>query len=202
VLDCFAGTGTMGEAVLRGNAEEKIGARMVLIQLPEIVAGGPHTFSELAIKRVTKSLESLEAKLEPGSGLRCFQLDRSAFAAAKLRTDSTASELRNALASVASRDFESRGADDLAFEVLCSAGFKLTQRLKYVDVAGAQFTVVDAGTLMINLEPTLPRKVLNGLTDPLPQRIVVLDDIFADSDADRITAALSLRARGVELKTV
>ncbi len=82
VMDFFAGSGTLGEAVMNASAEDQIARRFVLVQLPEPLdinkpihaaaakfcdeLGKPRTIAEIAKERIRRAGESVAPNLDTG----------------------------------------------------------------------------------------------------------------------------------------
>jgi adenine-specific DNA-methyltransferase len=135
VLDCFAGTGTTAEAVLDANENDGVGARFVLIQLPEpLREDAKRTMADLARDRAVRRAKELpKAQAE---GVRCFSLSASSFRAPSGEVpkgkDGIAEQLRMLVENVK----DGRTDEDLLVEILLKAGFKLTDTVDHIKVAG------------------------------------------------------------------
>ncbi len=83
VLDFFAGSGTMGEAVLRQNAEDGGDRRFVLVQLPEHLDDAAHpTIAHVTRARVSAAAEDVATSVTTVTppGFRAYRLTASAWA--------------------------------------------------------------------------------------------------------------------------
>lgn len=201
VLDCFAGTGTTAEAVLDANEQDGVGARFVLVQLPEPLKEDPkQTMADLARDRaVGRAKELPKAQAE---GVRCFILSASSFRAPSGEvpkgTDGLAEQLRMLVENVK----DGRTDEDLLFEVLLKAGFKLTETIERITVAGQRVFSVAEGMLLICLERKVTRDCLRKLIELNPERVVCLDVAFNGNDQLKTNLLLEMRSHGIEFRTI
>jgi adenine-specific DNA-methyltransferase len=201
VLDCFAGTGTTAEAVLDANQQDGVGARFVLVQLPEPLKDDPRrTMADIARDRSVRRAKNLPK--DKAEGVRCFSLSDSSFQAPSRefpkRTEGIAEQLQMLVENVK----EGRTDEDLLFEVLLKAGFKLTDKIERIKVAGLSVFSVAAGMLLICLEREVTRDCLRRLIDLAPERVVCLDVGFKGNDQLKTNLLLEMRSHGIEFRTV
>ena len=201
VLDCFAGTGTTAEAVLDANEQDGVGARFVLIQLPEpLREDSTRTMADLARDRAVRRAKELpKAKAE---GVRCFALSASSFRAptgeAPTGEDGLAEQLRMLVENVK----DGRTDEDLLFEVLLKAGFKLTDTIERIKVGSQSVFSVADGMLLICLEHKVTLDCLRKLIELDPERVVCLDVAFKGNDQLKTNLLLEMRSHGIEFRTL
>lgn len=201
VLDCFAGTGTTAEAVLDANEHDEVGARFVMIQLPEPLKENPkRTMAHLARDRAVRRAKGLpKSKAE---GVRCFELSASSFRSPSgvfpKGKDGLAEQLRMLVENVK----DGRTDEDLLFEVLLKSGFKLTDGIERIKVARQLVFSVAEGMLLICLERKVTKECLRGLIERNPERVVCLDVAFNGNDQLKTNILLEMRSHGIEFRTI
>jgi adenine-specific DNA-methyltransferase len=198
ILDFFAGSGTMGEAVLRLNADDGGTRRVIQVQLPEVLPSDSEarrlkhdTVADVARDRWSRVAETMSSTVD--TSLRSLRLHRSNF----VRQDDadgqlvlTVSTLRN-------------DADDvwsIASEVLLKEGVLLNApwtEHKFGDVMVAM-----SGDVAVVIGADLDEVVVQGAFDLAPRVVVFLEDDLAGKDALKANAFTNARNLGITMKTV
>ncbi len=214
VLDFFAGSGTLGEAVL--NINRGAGCRsFILVQLPEQLQGGQFpTIAELCrerMRRVIKKLNDEEAGKLASTigekrifGFKAFKLAESNFNPwqAEVPTGDTAT-LTKQLEFHASHLREGRTPADILYEILLKSGFPLTTQVEKLTLAGKTVYSVADGAMLICLDDALTHDLIKAIADRKPERVICLDEGFAGNDQLKTNAVQTMKARGVtSFKTV
>ncbi len=201
VLDCFAGTGTTAEAILDANEEEGLGARFVLIQLPEALKDEPaRTMADLAQERAVGRAKKLpKAKAE---GVMCFSLASSSFVSPSPDRPPDKAAIAEQLRMLVNNVKDRRTDEDILYEILLKAGFRLTSTVERLTVADHNVFSVAEGLLLICLERKVTQACLRGLIDRKPERVVCLDVAFDGNDQLKTNLLLEMRTHGVEFRTI
>lgn len=201
VLDCFAGTGTTAEAVLDANEKDGVGARFFLVQLPERLKDDPNTtMADLARTRAVKrAAETKDAELP---GVRCFELADSSFRSPRQNPPKGTDDLVEHLKMLVDNVRADRTDEQILFEVLLKAGFKLTENVKRQTVANQMVYSVADGMLHICLERKITEDCLRSLIQLNPARVVCLDVAFEGNDQLKTNLLLEMRSHGIELRTI
>ena len=154
VLDFFAGSGTMGHAVLDLNALDKGQRRFGLVQFPEPTeAAGEEceTLFEVCRKRMECAINELyqdETTTRSSIGFRVFRL-----ASSNIRAwDPVPKDLENALQNALDNIKLDRSEDDILCELLLKLGLDLCVPIESRTVGGKAVYAVGAGSLMACLE--------------------------------------------------
>jgi adenine-specific DNA-methyltransferase len=201
VLDCFAGTGTTAEAILDANEQDGVGARFVIIQLPEPLKDDPkRTMADLARDRTVRRAKELPKA--HSEGVRCFSLSPSSFRAPSREVPKGKEGIAEQLRMLVDNVKDGRTDEDMLFEVLLKAGFKLTDAIERITVAGLGIFSVAQGMLLICLERKLTRECLRGLIALNPERVVCLDVAFKGNDQLKTNLLLEMRSHGIEFRTI
>jgi len=194
VLDFFAGTGTLAQAVLELNAEDGGTRRFIAVQIPEECAprsaaarAGFATIADLCKERIRRAGTGLtEAAHHPrwdaDVGFRVLRVDSTNMADVHRLPDHLA---QDDLALLTETVKPGRTVPDLLFEALISCGIAPSAAITVEKIGGREVYVVDDGALIACLTPDLPLPAARGIAQRAPSRAVFLDSGFA-TDAGRI----------------
>ena len=206
VLDFFAGSGTTAQAVLELNREENTDVSFIVVQLPEPT--GRQDFSTIAevtkerVRRVIKGLNEADVgQLALGTegkqdrGFRVFKLAESNFRPWKAEVAHQTEVLEQQLGLHVRHIREGRRAEDLLYEILLKSGFQLATTVETRTLAGKSVYFVASGALVICLERELSMELVRAIAECRPERVVCLDEGFADNDQLKVNAVQIFRAK-------
>ena len=191
VLDCYAGTGAMGEAIFSLEADGRPAPSFILIEFPEKLEGSDLSLSEAMLRRLTSDAQR---KSGASLGFRTFRLGQSNFR----RWDANAGQdedLLGRLESHVEHLSEAADRDSLFFEILLSAGFPLTTRFKAIELAGKRAFSVEDGALLICLENEITPELIDALAEANPLQVICLDEGFKGNDQLKANAVQTFKAR-------
>jgi adenine-specific DNA-methyltransferase len=200
VLDFFAGSGTIGEAALRLNAEDGGTRRVVQVQLPEVLPSdsqarelGFDTVSDVARARWGRLAEELSSKTD--TSLCSYALARSNF-----RSDHGSDPATELFRLEASTLLPATPNDEaVAAEILLKEGVRLEAPRARVLVADSAAIVAESVAVVLNGEIT--ERVISEAFDLGAGVVVFLEDAFAGSDALKATASAQAKNLGIRMKT-
>lgn len=196
VLDFFAGTGTMAQAVLELNAEDGGTRRFIAVQIPEECAtrsaafkAGFASIADICKERIRRAgVATSNAARHPrwngDIGFRVLRVDSTNMTDVQRVPDRLTQDDLALLTETVKPD---RTAEDLLFEVLTNWGLDLSAPVAVDKVGGREVFVVDDGALIACLARDLSLAVVREIARRRASRAVFLDSGFA-SDADRINA--------------
>lgn len=189
VLDFFAGSGAMGDAVLRKNAADGGRRRFVLVQLPEPQddAGMP-TIAALTRTRVA----AVAAELGSG-GFRAYQLTTAGLA----RPQSAA----HGDALFVDAVDHARDDEALLTELLLARGFDLTEQVTWREVAGASVADVADSALLVCLTREMTHERFEALVDLEPAQLILLEAGFGGNDEVKVNALQHLKTANAHRQT-
>jgi adenine-specific DNA-methyltransferase len=229
VLDFFAGSGTTAHALLNLNQQDGGKRNYILVQLPEPLdptdkgqktaadfcdsIGKPRNIAEIMkerIRRVIKKLNDdkasapdLDAKRKQDRGFKIFQLAESNFKPWNAELPHEAGALEKQLDLHVDHIREGRTADDLLYEILLKSGFPLTTPVEVLKLASKTVYSVAEGALFICLEQDLTLELIRAMAEKKPERVVCLDEGFADNDQLKANSVQIFKTKGVtSFKTV
>lgn len=217
IIDFFAGSGTMGHAVMLQNVADNGNRRYILVQLPEPLdpenkdqktaadfcdkLRKPRTIAELTKERLSRAAKKIkdENPLFAGDlGFRVFKLDSSNIRAWEPDRDN----LPQSLLDAADHLKIDRSEQDILFELLLKLGLDLTIPIEQKTIAGKPVHSIGAGVLLVCLAPQIAAAEVEplavGLVDWHQQlapvgdsQLVFRDSAFADDVAKtNLTAIL------------
>ena len=217
VLDFFAGSGSMAEAVMRVNAQDSGTRRYLAVQLPEPPPGdsiasqeGFATISAIARRRINLAGNAVTEQLGGQSvdvGFRAYTLGDTNFSKWRLSSDVEEAALQQHLLSLRDSATDDATADELLTEILLKQGYSLTEAVSPAEVGGLDVRLVrdrdgDVAVLAYlneHVKPTL--KQLRALVDEAPTRIIVLEDAFQGDDELKTNLAQLAKSKGIEFWT-
>ncbi len=207
VLDFFAGSGTMGQAVVQENLNDQGNRRYILVQLPERTNYAKYsTLAELTKERLRRAGTKIKAENPESTadlGFRVFKLDSS-----NVKTwDPYPDDLEQSLLDHVEHIKEGRAEQDILYEVLLKLGLDLCAPIATRELAGKQVNAVDGGTLMACLaEQITPAEVedlavgmadwRDALDNTDDTTVVFRDSAFVD-DVAKTNCVEILRQRGI-----
>ena len=166
VLDFFAGSGTMGDAVWRHNSAEQTELRTILVQLPEPLdiddkqqkeaadvcdkIGISRTIAELTkerLRRASKMLQREQPMFQGDFGFRVFKLATSNIRAWEPSREDIAKTLEESVEHLKS----DRTEQDILFEVLIKLGLDLAIPIETRTIATKTVYSIGTGTLIVCL---------------------------------------------------
>ena len=201
ILDCFAGTGTMAEAVVEMNEKDNLGASYVLIQFPEPLSTPSDTFgtvADLAYFRATSSAQNSAIN----DGVRCFELSTSSFNCPSHKKPANEVELAEQLRFLENNIKEGRSQADILFEIMLSNGLKLTEKIQEKSLCGVTYFSLTDGALLICLANNLSQEFFDKLVEQKPNRVICLDAAFEGNDQMKTNTLLEMRNSGIRFSTV
>ena len=214
VIDFFAGSGTVGQAVMAQNLADGGQRSFILVQLPEPLdaetdqaKAGYFTLAELTKERLRLSAKKItgENPMFTGDlGFRVFKLDTSNIRA----WDPDREDLDGALFESIDHIKPDRGEDDILCELLLKLGLELCVPIETRTIAGKTVRSVGAGTLITCLDENITREDVEGLGLGIAEwheelapagdsTIVFRDNAFVDDIAkSNLTTILNQRRLG------
>jgi adenine-specific DNA-methyltransferase len=183
ILDCFAGSGTTGHAVMAQNAIDGANRRYVLVQLPEpldaenaeqkIAAefcdtlGKPRNLAELTkerLRRAGKKIKEQNPMFAGDVGFRVFKLDSSNIRTWDPNHDNLTQTLLDSVENIKS----DRSEQDVLYELLLKLGLDLCVPIEQKTIAKKTVQSIGAGTLLV----CLAEKISRDDVEPLAHGIV------------------------------
>jgi len=209
ILDFFAGSATTAHALLDLNKQDGGNRKFILVQLPELCAkeseafkAGYKTIADIGkerIRRVIKKInEEDELKANDKSidrGFKVLKLNKSNFKQWQKITPDTEPKIIEKQLEMHIDHIDSKATmDDLLYEILLKEGFLLTEKIEIKKIAGKQLFAVDGGKLIICLEKTITKNLLDSVVSMRPECFICLDSAFGNNDQLKTNAVLTFNA--------
>jgi len=188
-LDCFAGTGTSGQAVFEMEKEGEDSPDFILIQFPENIGGQNSSLSKVMKERLTSSNSK-----SGGSGFKAFKLNASNFRVWNgngAEFDEAGEQLDLHVEHLA----DDAEPTDILWEILLKAGFKPTIEIKEVSMAGKTVFCIADGALLICLEKEVTEELIDALAEADPIQVICLDEAFKGNDQLKANAVQTFASR-------
>lgn len=206
VLDFFAGSCTMAQAVLEANAENDSSLQFVMVQLPEQTPEGSpareagyETISALGRERIKRVIIKLRGEGARADGVRSLRLTESSIRQWRGTEEQTPESLAQEMELFVDPLLPGWTIDGVLFELLLAEGMGLASEVSERDVAGnTVFRVHDAEVDRV-VFICIDDEVQSGLAGELG---LGANDVLICRDAaltDELAANLALQCR---LKTV
>ncbi len=223
ILDFFAGSGSLGHAVISKNFKDQGARRYIVVQLPEPLdiessdqkaaadfcdsIGKPHTIAELTKERLRRAGAKIKAEnpdWKGDTGFRVFKLDSS-----NIRTwDSKPENLEKSLLDHVTHIKPDRSETDIFSELLLRLGIDLTSPIEEKTITGKTVRNAGEGTLFACLAASISRKDVEPLALGIAEwrqqiapksesTVVFRDDAFAD-EASKANLTAILRQHGFD----
>ena len=192
VMDFFAGSASLGHAVLDANSEDEGTRRFLLVQIPEKIEAeselhelGFKTVSEVSIQRLKNVLEGTS-----NIGFKIFKLDSSNIRA----WSPDASDLDQTLLDHVQHLVKGRSEQDVLYELLLKRGVDLTVPIKEREIAGKAVYSIGYGVLFACLDENITKDEIETLGQGIVEwhkelapesdtQVVFRDSAFADDIA-------------------
>ncbi|MDE2845562.1 MAG: site-specific DNA-methyltransferase [Gemmatimonadota bacterium] len=210
VLDFFAGSGTMGHAVLKLNNLDGGHRRFGLVQFPEVVEDESEehkTLFDLCRKRIGCAIDELShhGRVKQSSvGFRVFKLDSSNIRSWEPDRD----DLEGSLLQNVEHIKPDRSEVDILYELLLKLGLDLCVPIETRTIAGKSVHSIGASTLIVCLDEEIDESDIEVLAHGISEwhkeaapagdtTVVFRDSAFADDIAKtNLTAILEQRGLG------
>jgi adenine-specific DNA-methyltransferase len=208
VLDFFAGSGTLGHAVMQRVAEGAGRCRFIVVQLPEPTDSNEHpTIAEITkerLRRAGKKIRKENPMFHGDVGFRVFKLASTNIRAWEPNRDDLPRTLDDSIEHLKA----DRTEQDILFELLLKLGLDLTVPIEQRTIAGKTVHDIGAGTLLVCLAEKIEPAEIEALglgivgwhkeSAPAGETTVVFrDSAFADDVAKTNLTAI-LQQNGLE----
>jgi adenine-specific DNA-methyltransferase len=223
VVDCFAGSGTTGHAVMLQNAADGGKRRYLLVQLPEKLDTDnasqkaaaqycdklrkPKTLAELTKSRLRKAAEQISTG-DPNRavdlGFRAFKLDST-----NIREwDPSWKNIAESLEKSVEHLKENRTERDILCELLLKLGLDLCVPIEEKKIAGHDVQSVGSGTLIVCLSEKVAKEDVEALAKgiiqwhkelkPAGETTIVFRDAAFPDDVAKANLTAILAQSGLE----
>lgn len=192
ILDFFAGSATIADAVMQLNAENGGNRRYILCTLDEQVAdksaakeAGYETIDQISRERIRRAAKKIQEEHpetvgKQDFGFRAYKLDSSNFKDVSQTPDSFSQE---SLFDSVSNIKDGRIDLDLLFQIMLTWGMELSLPITKTQIDGTDIYNVADGALIACFADEISESTLRQIAKEEPLRAVFKDESFANSVA-------------------
>lgn len=216
ILDFFAGSASTAHAVLDLNRQDNGNRTFILVQLPEQCApaskallSGFKTIADIGKERIRRVIKKLNAEDEgkldldqtdaQDRGFKVLKLDKSNFKQWQpLPSTATPDQVLDQLSLHIDHIEPQAKPEDLLYEILLKSGFMLTEPLQVITLAGKTVYSVGEGSLLLCLEETVTKELVDAVIETNPQQFICLDSAFHGNDQLKANAVQTFAARNMQ----
>jgi adenine-specific DNA-methyltransferase len=221
ILDFFGGSGSTAQAVLQQNTEDGGNRQFIVVQFPEPLPEpekGLATIFDMAKMRASNVIQELEAsatsqpaELDMGEeertpqdlGFKTFKLATSSFRIWESEDAPTDAEgLAKQLELYADNVLPGQTSLQILCEIVLKSGFPLHVPVEERQIHKSAVYWVDGGLLAICLEARMTKKLLRGIMELKPSRVLCLDHAFGEDDQLKTNTVLEMKSQEIAFQTV
>jgi adenine-specific DNA-methyltransferase len=214
ILDFFAGSCSAAQAVIELNNNKNIRRKFIMVQLPEqceqnseAYKAGYKTIADIGKERIRRVIKNTEKETDQALfknkkmdlGFKVFKLDKSNFKiwdTEQISPDKASIEKQLEL-HIDHINYKA-SQEDILFEILLKAGYKLTTKIEKKELAGKTVYSIEGGAMLICLEKELTKEVIKAMAEKQPSRVICLDQGFANNDQLKTNAVQIMKSKGVD----
>ena len=216
ILDFFAGSATTAHAVLDLNKQDNGNRKFILVQLPEPCASeseafkaGYKTIADIGKERIRRVINKLnteeEGKLDLDNaarqdrGFKVLKLDKSNFRQwQKLEPSASTEQILDQLMLHIDHIDAKATPEELLYEILLKAGFTLTGNIETKTITGKELFSVSDGALLLCLEESVTKELIDAVIELNPQQFLCLDSAFHGNDQLKANAVQTFNAHNMQ----
>ena len=192
IMDFFAGSGTLGEAIMRLNSETNGNRRYILVQIPEKLDNeiannkGLNTIADITEERIRRAGKKIkeETNADIDYGFRVYKVDSSNMKDIYYEP----SKLNQAQLNMFESNIkEDRTAEDLLTQVILDLGLTLDLRIEEKNILNNKVYFVAENSLVACFDNQININILNQICEIKPLKVVFRESSFRN-DSDKINA--------------
>ncbi|RCW31938.1 site-specific DNA-methyltransferase [Marinilabilia salmonicolor] len=224
VLDFFAGSASIGHAVLKYNLEENIKAKFLAIQLPEktdekseAFKAGYKTIADIAKERIRRAGKKIAEEIknenekkkgelnfdqsnkekQVDTGFKVLKLADSNFKQWQQIEGKDAKALEEQMKLFVDPVSEKATTENMMYELLLKSGKDLNSEITHKE----GFYCINNNEMVLMLEKAT-QDIVDAILKEKPQKVIALDRLFKGNDQLKTNTALQMKDAGVEFKTI
>jgi len=209
VMDFFAGSGTLGHAVMNYNARNRERLKWVMVQLPEVIdvssqhyEAGYKTIADMTLERIRRASKEASqlSSTNISFGFKVFRLASTNF---KIWDSSTnnKSKLRQQMIDHLNPIKDDVDEEDLLTELALKSGIDLVAPRKLVETPDGKYYVLDEA-LAICLEAIVSSSLFESILASKPERVVLLDSSLHNDDQLKTNLLLQAAKASIEILVI
>ena len=212
VLDFFAGSCTLPQAVMEMNLDDGGRRRFIAVQLPEPCNpssaarnAGFKTIADIGRERIRRAVDRLrqESAADADLGYRAFRLSESNLRTWPADVKQLESSLAGSVEPIRNEGFEI----DVIFELLLHEGIDLSARIDCHEESSIRLWVVNDGAMIVCLDSSIRGETAEAIRrlgqqrNVACQRVVLNDSGFID-DVEKANVVEMLTQQGIDVRCV
>ena len=227
IIDFFGGSAATADAVIEQNKKDKGNRRFILVQLSEPCSEaseafkvGYKTIADIGKERIRRVIQKIEKEIsekpdlfDKGKldlGFKVFKLSPSSFKIWRGSEIDSEEKLVEQLDAFTNPIKPGAEKQNMLYELMLKAGYKLTSSVQYVIASGAKQSQQGnntAGYYIINSELIIALDAMNGnlieqIIASKPQKVITLDSLFYGNDQLKTNTVLQMRDAEIDFKTI
>ena len=192
IMDFFAGSGTLGEAIMRLNSETNGNRRYILVQIPEKLDNeiannkGLNTIADITEERIRRAGNKIkeETNADIDYGFRAYRVDTSNMKDIYYEPSKLNQTQLNMFESNIKED---RTAEDLLTQVILDLGLTLDLRIEEKNILNNKVYYVAENSLVACFDNEINIDILNQICEIKPLKVVFRESSFRN-DSNKINA--------------
>ena len=192
IMDFFAGSGTLGEAIMRLNSETNGNRKYILVQIPEKLDNevannkGLNTIADITEERIRRAGKKIkeETNADIDYGFRTYRIDTSNMKDIYYEPSKLNQAQLNMFESNIKDD---RTAEDLLTQVILDLGLTLDLRIEEKNISNNKVYFVAENSLVACFDNEINIDILNQICEIKPLKVVFRESSFRN-DSEKINA--------------
>lgn len=210
ILDFFAGSGTIAQAVMEQNAKDEGSRKWICIQLPELCDEGSEaykagykTIAEIGKERIRRAGKQIvkEGKNKVDAGFKVLKLDKSNFKVWQGKFENT-ENLLNAMADFVDNVEKGSKEENILFELILKSGLDLNVPVEEKESGGEKYYSLDGGKLIVYLGKKITKELSEEIQKAKPEKFICLDGCFQNNDQLKTNISLQMEQEKIDFKVI
>ena len=207
VLDFFAGSGTIGQAVLEQNSVDNGNRKFICVQLneqikEEAILKNTHykTIADITIDRIKKVINTIEPDKKT-IGVRVFNLTKTNFKIWNNTLNKTVEALTKQTENFVETTMPNTSAQQYLWELIVKNGFSLTTKVEVLNVGKVPLYYLPKEKYLYNFN-NYTNALFKKIVEIKPACFVTLDAIFKGNDSQKTNLIIALEQLNITFKCI
>lgn len=211
VLDFFAGSGTIGHAILDLNKEDNGNRKFILVQIPEICDStsmakemGYDTIADICKERIRRVIQTMYGKnhqkkigesADKNIGFKVFKLSKSNYKIWENYEGKDDKKLKEQMKLFESPLIEKYKDEDVIYECIIKEGFDLNSKIDKLDIKSNKIYKVSNGdqVFYITLDKSIKSDSVDKLNLKKDDTLICIDASLNDSQKTNLAKQCTLK---------
>ncbi|HDZ84991.1 MAG TPA: site-specific DNA-methyltransferase [Candidatus Moranbacteria bacterium] len=216
ILDFFAGSSPLAQAVYNTNRFDGGNKRFICVQLPEKTVEGKEahkagyrTIADLSKERIRRVIQKIEKEQKENKdlfsdenhnldlGFKVFKLHPSNFKIWRGDAFENGEDLKKQLDAFTDPVRKDSPEENMLYELLLKSGYDLNSRIE----KKSAYYVIDEDEMVVALSE-MNEEIVKEIIELKPKKCIALDKLFAGNDQLKTNTVLQMKDAGIEFKTI